>query len=132
MSGIIDIAKNISRDFINGIGDLKSQFITIGENIIAGLKIGLGDLKERAKTWFGDLVDGAKETLQIHSPSKVFEGIGEYSGEGVIVGFENMAKYIITAFSDIFDEILNTDISLFISIGEKIGDLGHIQTIYPT
>jgi|GEM_PF-4189828 len=123
MSGAGDIGTRFINDLLGGIGNVKDKFLSIGRNMIEGIKNGLGDLKDKAASWFGGLIDGAKDVLRIASPSKEFEDIGEYSGEGVIVGFENMAKSIITAFSDIFDEILNTDVSLFVGIGKKIGGL---------
>ena len=39
--------------------------------------------------FFGGIVDDIKEFLGIHSPSRVFAGIGENMGLGVGVGFEN-------------------------------------------
>lgn len=66
---------------------------SIGRNIVQGLKDGIAGMWDNIKNWFNDkvnsLVGGVKRILGIHSPSKVFAGIGGYMAEGLGEGFSD-------------------------------------------
>lgn len=66
--------------------------VDIGKNIVEGLWNGIskmaGWIKEKVTNFMSSLVEGAKKTLGINSPSKVFMEIGGYMSEGVGVGFD--------------------------------------------
>lgn len=63
----------------------------IGRNIVQGLKDGIAGMWDNIKDWFNEkvnsLVGGVKRILGIHSPSKVFAGIGGFMAEGLGEGF---------------------------------------------
>ena len=63
----------------------------IGKNIVQGLKDGIAGMWDNIKNWFNEKVDslvgGVKRILGIHSPSKVFAGIGGFMAEGLGEGF---------------------------------------------
>lgn len=65
----------------------------IGRNIVQGLKDGIAGMWDNIKNWFNDkvnsLVGGVKRILGIHSPSKVFAGIGGFMAEGLGEGFSD-------------------------------------------
>lgn len=65
----------------------------IGKNIVQGLKNGIAGMWGNIKNWFNDkvnsLVSGVKRILGIHSPSKVFAGIGGFMAEGLGEGFDD-------------------------------------------
>ena len=65
----------------------------IGRNIVQGLKDGIAGMWDNIKDWFNEkvnsLVDGVKRILGIHSPSKVFAGIGGFMAEGLGEGFSD-------------------------------------------
>lgn len=65
----------------------------IGRNIVQGLKDGIAGMWDNIKKWFNDkvnsLVGGVKRILGIHSPSKVFAGIGGFMAEGLGEGFSD-------------------------------------------
>lgn len=65
----------------------------IGRNIVQGLKDGIAGMWDNIKDWFNEkvnsLVDGVKRILGIHSPSKVFAGIGGFMAEGLGKGFSD-------------------------------------------
>jgi TP901 family phage tail tape measure protein len=94
-TNLIDTAatqmKNVFDTIVNALADLPNQMKQIGINIVSGIWEGIksmGDwLGEKVSGFFGGLVDGIKDGLGIHSPSKVFAEIGGYMGEGVGVGF---------------------------------------------
>lgn len=65
----------------------------IGKNIVQGLKNGIAGMWGNIKNWFNgkvnSLVSGVKRILGIHSPSKVFAGIGGFMAEGLGEGFDD-------------------------------------------
>lgn len=65
----------------------------IGRNIVQGLKDGIAGMWGNIKNWFNEKVDslvgGVKRILGIHSPSKVFAGIGGFMAEGLGEGFSD-------------------------------------------
>lgn len=99
--------------FINKMESLPSAMLDIGKNIVSGIWDGITNMKDwllnKVKNFTGDIVDGIKSKLQIHSPSKVLaDEVGKYMAQGIGVGFEdemgsvsmNMAKAIPTSNSD--------------------------------
>lgn len=66
-------------------------FVDIGKNIVTGILQGLQKSWSDVTNWFKSKVDGlvntVKNALGIRSPSRVFAEIGEYSAEGLGVGF---------------------------------------------
>lgn len=64
----------------------------IGKDIVRGLWEGIkslaGWLYDKAAGFVGDLVDSVKDKLGIHSPSRVFAGIGENMALGLGSGWE--------------------------------------------
>ncbi len=70
----------------------KSDYESIGANIPQGLAAGvrakIGDAVAAARDMVAQVLAESKKGLDINSPSKKFEYMGEMSGEGYIVGWE--------------------------------------------
>ena len=83
----------IIRAIVNGFSDGMPNIIEIGKNIVNGIWEGIkslaGWLKDNVKGFFGDIVNGAKNALGIHSPSTVFAGIGENMALGLGEGWDD-------------------------------------------
>ena len=87
---------------VKGFSDGMPNIIEIGKNIVKGIWDGIvslaGWIMDNVKGFFGDIVNGAKKILGIHSPSTVFAGIGENMalglGEGWNDEFGNIKKDI--------------------------------------
>lgn len=75
--------------------DLPKNFTDFGKNIIDGLTKGIKDKWNSVKDTFKDLTDGIKgfftDETEIHSPSRVFMGYGNYLVEGLQLGINNTA-----------------------------------------
>ncbi|EAQ6105675.1 phage tail tape measure protein [Salmonella enterica] len=75
--------------------DLPKNFTDFGKNIIDGLTKGIKDKWKSVKDTFKDLTDGIKgfftDETEIHSPSRVFMGYGNYLVEGLQLGINNTA-----------------------------------------
>ena len=75
------------------IGDtiVHTDWLQVGKNIVDGLWDGLKRSWSSLQEWFNNavngLVDGIKGWLGIHSPSKVFAGIGDFMALGLGEGF---------------------------------------------
>lgn len=124
-----ETVKDTAAEGVSAVGDrwVVSEAIkegsTVGANFAEGVKRGLwdknGELTTAGYDAGGALVHGATNVLDIHSPSKVGESIGEYFGDGIIEGLENRedplvqkASMIGQAMSDsISTELGNTEIS---------------------
>ena len=72
------------------IEDLPDEWFKIGEDSANGMAEGLTEATETATGAAFDMamatVDSAKKALDSHSPSRVFEGIGEYASIGLANG----------------------------------------------
>lgn len=85
--------KNVIESVINWFKELPGKIVEIGKNIITGLWDGITSMVswigDKISGFFGGIVDGVKGVLGIHSPSKVFAEIGEFTGEGFEKGLSS-------------------------------------------
>lgn len=78
---------------VKGLASGYKEMFNVGKEMLKGLWAGILDLKDwilgKIKGFFKkDIVGGIKDLLGIHSPSKVFTELGEYSGEGYVKGLQ--------------------------------------------
>lgn len=95
------------------IGDtiVHTDWLQVGKNIVDGLWDGLKRSWSSLQEWFNNavngLIDGIKGWLGIHSPSKVFAGIGDFMalglGEGFTKSMSAVNKDIANAIPTDFD-----------------------------
>jgi TP901 family phage tail tape measure protein len=85
-------------------GMAQELYEEVGYNIAMGLANGIESGEAAVKAAIQKLCSGAistaKITLDIHSPSKEFEYLGEMSGEGYIVGWQQRMSDINSIISD--------------------------------
>lgn len=79
---------------VNGLASLPGQVAGIGRQIVQGIWSGIsgaaGWLADRVKSFASGILDGMKNALGIHSPSRLFrDQVGKYIAQGIGVGFEN-------------------------------------------
>ena len=83
----------IIRAIVKGFSDGMPNIVEIGKNIVKGIWNGIksfaGWIKNNVKGFFGDIINGAKNALGIHSPSTVFAGIGENMALGLGEGWND-------------------------------------------
>lgn len=113
---------------------IKTTALSLGLNLSEGLADGVTDNSKTATDAISkvanDTTDTAKDAFDIHSPSKVFYGIGQYVAEGLTNGIKDNSILAVTAiaqtasmitsmaekslqpltnvFDNVFDRILNS------------------------
>lgn len=97
-SGLLQQGRNAANRLvsavINGVAFLPSQMANVGYNIVTGVWNGIcnaaGWFRWQVQSFFSGIVDGVKDALGIHSPSRVFQDeVGKYMAQGAGVGFTN-------------------------------------------
>ena len=90
----------ITESFLGFFRELPQKILEIGKNIVNGLWNGIksawSNLINKVTGLFGSLVKGIKDGLGIHSPSKVFAGIGENMAKGLGVGWDDTISGVST------------------------------------
>lgn len=93
-SKIPQIISSIVKGLISGI----PAIFDVGKNMVEGLWHGIKNMGSwftgKVKGFFGGIVGGVKDFLGIHSPSKVFAGIGGFMAEGLGDGFDDQFKSV--------------------------------------
>lgn len=83
----------IIAELVNGFAEAMPDIIAVGEDIVRGIWEGISNLGswlgDKVGGFFGGMVDGVKDFLGIHSPSRVFAGIGENMALGLGEGWDD-------------------------------------------
>lgn len=95
---------NMMATIVQTIWDSLPDIIDVGKNIVRGLWEGIKSMA----SWIGDkvsgfvsgLVSGVKGVLGIHSPSRVFAGIGQNMALGLGQGFEQQMQSVTAGIQD--------------------------------
>lgn len=78
---------------VDGIMGAMGSIVDVGKSIVEGIWEGIssldGWLRDKVGGFFGGILGGIKSFLGIHSPSKVFAGIGENMALGIGQGWDN-------------------------------------------
>ena len=101
VTGALKLISNLIKSFVSA--DWKGVGTNIVNGILNGLKRAWGSLVSWFTNAWDNLVGGVKDLLGIHSPSRVFAGIGKNMALGVGEGwgseFENIQKNINKSLS---------------------------------
>lgn len=88
---VIKIPEIIS-SIVDGFSDAMPDIVEIGKDIVRGIWEGIvamaGWLGDQVTGFFDGIIDTAKDSLGIHSPSRVFAGIGENMALGLESGWD--------------------------------------------
>lgn len=95
---------NMMATIAQTIWDSLPDIIEVGKNIVRGLWEGIKAMAswigEKVSGFVGGLVDGVKGVLGIHSPSRVFAGIGQNMALGLGQGFEKQMQSVTAGIQD--------------------------------
>lgn len=99
-----DKVVEIGNSVVSFFKSVPEQMVEIGKNIVRGLWEGIKAMAswigEKVSGFVGGLVDGVKGVLGIHSPSRVFAGIGQNMALGLGQGFERQMQRVSTGIQD--------------------------------
>lgn len=95
----------ISTAVIDAIKGLPAKMLQIGKDIVSGLIKGIGgmfgDIKAKVEEMASKLPEWARKILGIASPSKVFEQIGKWTGEGLAIGITKSEGTVEKSLEDL-------------------------------
>lgn len=100
LRGTLALVDAIISAFLDSLPDI----IEVGKDIVRGLwegiKLMASWIGEKISGFVGGLVDGVKGVLGIHSPSRVFAGIGQNMALGLGQGFEKQMQSVTAGIQD--------------------------------
>ena len=107
---IVKAVPQIIDGLVTAFGDSIGAIIQVGKDLVGGIWQGIVGAADQfmrdVKEFFGGIVDGVKDFLGIHSPSKLFkEQIGENIALGVAEGIDAKADKAIKAADDMAKDV---------------------------
>ena len=100
LRGTLALVDAIISAFLDSLPDI----IEVGKDIVRGLWEGVKAMAswigEKVSGFVGGIVDGVKGMLGIHSPSRVFAGIGQNMALGLGQGFEKQMQSVTAGIQD--------------------------------
>ncbi len=98
------------------LGSLPQQFSTLGGLIMDGLIAGIQGKFTGLKDSLGNIINGSvawvKSLLGIHSPSRVFAAIGDYTMQGLSLGLERSSDTPLQSVASLSKALKATTLSL--------------------
>lgn len=98
ISAVLNFFSGLWGKITGAMGDLGGKMLQVGKDLMAGLANGIGNavgaVRDAIGKAIGGAIDFAKNLLGIHSPSRVFMEIGDYTAQGMAVGLTKGAKHV--------------------------------------
>lgn len=98
-------ARSMFDAVVNGLTSLPSRVLSIGSDIVHGIWNGIsgaaGWLAGKVKGFASGILDGVKDALGIHSPSRLFrDQVGKYIAQGIGEGFTDEMGSVVGQMQD--------------------------------
>ena len=104
-----ELKKAYAAEITAASAGIKKQLEEIGkqamEGFLQGFQVNTNYMDKSVKTFVKSMIASFRKELQIHSPSRVTEGIGEYTGEGFVEGFLATIKQVREAVRRMATEV---------------------------
>lgn len=111
-SNATSAASQFASNLIDGLASIPGQVTSIGSNIIQGMVNGVtgaaGRLIDSVKGAVDDAINAAKNLLGIHSPSRVFRKIGQYTMQGAALGVDDDADVLLRSTDNAMRGMIST------------------------
>lgn len=105
-------ASQFAGNLIDGLASIPGKVTSIGSNIIQGMVKGVtsaaGRLIDSVKGAVNDAINAAKNLLGIHSPSRVFREIGQYTMQGAALGVDDDADVLLRSTDNAMRGMIST------------------------
>lgn len=125
ISGFVRVVNQVQSGMsraVNTVRNFIGQFVSAGLDLMRGLVQGIMNgmkwVVNAAKNVAQSAVNAAKSVLRIHSPSRVFRGIGQYVSQGLGMGIladqhkaVNAVRSVASNLTDAFKPELSTDLT---------------------
>ncbi|MCH4482690.1 terminase [Staphylococcus haemolyticus] len=125
ISGFINVVSQVQSGMsraVNTVRNFIGQFVSAGldlmRGLVNGIKSGLSWVVDAARNVAQSAVNAAKSVLRIHSPSRVFRGIGQYVSQGLGMGIladqhkaVNAVRSVASNLTDAFKPELSTELT---------------------
>lgn len=128
-----EAAKGLYNAVVNGVSSLPSKMAEIGSNIVSGIWNGISSgwdwLTGKVKSLAKSLLDGAKDALGIHSPSRLFRDlVGKMIPQDIGVG---ITAEMPTLQSDLKEELqgMTTKVAAEVNPVTAVKNTAKISTI---
>ena len=128
-----EAANGLYNAVVNGVSSLPSKMAEIGSNIVSGIWNGISSgwdwLTGKVKSLAKSLLDGAKDALGIHSPSRLFRDlVGKMIPQGIGVG---ITAEMPTLQSDLKEELqgMTTKVAAEVNPVTAVKNTAKISTI---
>lgn len=111
-SNATSAASQFASNLINGLASIPGKVTSIGSNIIQGMVNGVTSAASRlidsVKGAVDDAINAAKNLLGIHSPSRVFRKIGQYTMQGAALGVDDDADVLLRSTDNAMRGMIST------------------------
>lgn len=125
ISGFVNVVSQVQSGMsraVNTVRNFIGQFVSAGldlmRGLVNGIKSGLSWVVDAARNVAQSAVNAAKSVLRIHSPSRVFRGIGQYVSQGLGMGIladqhkaVNAVHSVASNLTEAFAPELSTDLT---------------------
>lgn len=125
ISGFINVVSQVQSGMsraVNTVRNFIGQFVSAGldlmRGLVNGIKSGLSWVVDAARNVAQSAVNAAKSVLRIHSPSRVFRGIGQYVSQGLGMGIladqhkaVNAVRSVASNLTEAFKPELSTELT---------------------
>lgn len=125
ISGFMNVVSQVQSGMsraVNTVRNFIGQFVSAGldlmRGLVNGIKSGLSWVVDAARNVAQSAVNAAKSVLRIHSPSRVFRGIGQYVSQGLGMGIladqhkaVNAVRSVASNLTDAFKPELSTNLT---------------------
>lgn len=105
-------ASQFASNLIDGLASIPDKVTSIGSDIIQGMVNGVTDaagcLIDSVKGAVDDAINAAKNLLGIHSPSRVFRKIGQYTMQGAALGVDDDADVLLRSTDNAMRGMIST------------------------
>lgn len=133
---VASAAGTVADDSVNKVADYKDNFYKVGVSLMEGMVQGIDDNADKAvkavRRMANRLPQIARIVLQIHSPSKVFDRLGQYLPEGMANGVIRGGQSVYSAISNMSNTVIDKAGTVMSMISDALNlDLDYEPTITP-
>lgn len=98
-------ARNMFNAVVKGLASLPGRVLSIGSDVVRGIWNGIsgaaGWLADKVSSFASGILDGMKNALGIHSPSRLFrDQVGKYIAQGIGEGFTDEMGSVVGQMQD--------------------------------